>query len=79
MAKARFEIGAPAKSATIEFYDITGLCVYKKKLGGVEAGRNQFDHLDLKSLGSDVYTARLRVEFEGGKTKQKLFRVGIVH
>ena len=79
VAKARFEIGAPAKSATIEFYDITGLCVYKKKLGGVEAGRNQFDHLDLKSLGSDVYTARLRVEFEGGKTKQKLFRVGIVH
>lgn len=79
VAKARFEIGAPAKSAIIEFYDITGLCVYKKKLGSVSAGRNQFDQLDLKSLGSDVYTARLKVEFEGGKTKQKVFRVGIVH
>ena len=79
VAKARFEIGAPAKSATIEFYDITGLCVYKKKLGGIDAGRNQFDNLDLKALGSDVYTARLKVEFEGGKTKQKLFRVGVVH
>ena len=77
-AKARFEIGAPAKTATFELYDITGLCVYKKKMSDLNAGRNQFENLDLKSLGSDVYTARLKVDFEGGKTKQKVFRVGIV-
>ena len=77
-AKARFEIGAPAKTATFELYDITGLCVYKKKMSDLGAGRNQFENLDLKSLGSDVYTARLKVDFEGGKTKQKVFRVGIV-
>lgn len=79
VAKARFEIGAPAKSATIEFFDITGLCVYKQKVGDVVQGRNQVDRLDLSTLGSDVYTARLKVNFEGGKTKQKLFRVGVVH
>lgn len=79
VAKARFEIGAAAKSATLELYDITGLCVFKQKMGDVVAGRNLFGHLDLKALGSDVYTARLKVEFEGGTTKQKLFRVGIVH
>ena len=77
-AKARFEIGAPAKTATFELYDITGLCVFKKKMSDLNAGRNQFENLDLKSLGSDVYTARLKVEFEGGSTKQKVFRVGVV-
>ena len=77
-AKARFEIGAPAKTATFELYDITGLCVFKKKMSDLNAGRNESENLDLKSLGSDVYTARLKVEFEGGKTKQKVFRVGIV-
>ena len=77
-AKARFEIGAPAKNATLELYDITGLCVFSTKLGDLKQGRNQFEKLDLKHLGSDVYTARLKVKFESGKTKQKLYRVGIV-
>lgn len=79
VANARFEIGAAAKSATFELYDITGLCVYKKKMSDVAAGRNVFANLDLKAIGSDVYTARLKVDFKGGKTKQKLFRVGVVH
>ena len=78
VAKARFEIGAAAKNATLELYDITGLCVFKTKMGDVKRGRNQFESLDLKHLGSDVYTARLQVKFESGKTKQKLYRVGIV-
>lgn len=77
-AKARFEIGAAAKNATLELYDITGLCVFKQKMSDVKQGRNQFEHLDLKHLGSDVYTARLKVKFESGKTKQKLYRVGVV-
>ncbi|MBR4558663.1 MAG: hypothetical protein IKO21_03720 [Fibrobacter sp.] len=77
-AKARFEIGAPAKNATLELYDITGLCVFKAKMSDLEQGRNQFEKLDLKHLGSDVYTARLKVKFESGKTKQKLYRVGVV-
>ncbi len=77
-AKARFEIGAAAKNATLELYDITGLCVFKAKMSDAKQGRNQFDNLDLKDLGSDVYTARLKVKFESGKTKQKLYRVGVV-
>lgn len=78
VAKARFEVGAEAKSATLELYDITGLCVFKQKMSDVNTGRNQFENLDLKALGSDVYTARLKVNFKSGKTKQKLYRVGVV-
>ena len=78
VAKARFEIGAAAKNATLELYDITGLCVFKAKMSDAKQGRNQFENLDLKHLGSDVYTARLKVKFESGKTKQKLYRVGVV-
>ena len=77
-AKARFEIGAQAKDATLEFYDITGLCVFKQKMDEPAQGRNQFENLDLKNLGSDVYTARLKVKFKSGKTKQKLYRVGVI-
>ena len=77
-AKARFEIGAAAKNATLELYDITGLCVFKAKMSDVKQGRNEFEKLDLKHLGSDVYTARLKVKFESGKTKYKLYRVGVV-
>ena len=79
-AKARFEIGSVALKAELEFYDITGLCVYKTKMedGIIARGRNEFDHLDLKNLGSAVYTARLKVKFKDGKTKQKLYRVGVI-
>lgn len=78
VAKARFEVGAEAKSATLELFDITGLCVFKQKMTDVVAGRNQFENLDLTALGSDVYTARLQVKFKSGKTKKKLYRVGVV-
>ena len=78
VAKARFEVGNDAKNATLELYDITGLCVFKTKMSDVKRGRNQLENLDLKHLGSDVYTARLKVKFESGKTKQKLYRVGVV-
>ena len=80
VAKARFTIGSVALNAELEFYDITGLCVYKTKMedGIIARGRNQFENLDLKKLGSDVYTARLRVKFKSGKTKQKLYRVGVI-
>lgn len=77
-AKAQFEIDAEATSATLELYDITGLCVYKTKMSNVVRGRNRFENLDLTSLGSDVYTARLQVKFADGKKKQKLYRVGVI-
>ena len=77
-AKARFEIGAPAKNATLEIYDITGYCVFQAKMNAPAQGRNQFENLDLKKLGSDVYTARLKVKFVSGKTKQKLYRIGVI-
>ena len=77
-AKARFEIGAKAKNATLEFYDITGLCVFKVRMDEPVQGRNQFENLDLKHLGSAVHTAKLQVKFESGKTKKKLYRVGVI-
>ncbi|MCQ2122577.1 MAG: hypothetical protein MJZ25_00150 [Fibrobacter sp.] len=77
-AKAQFEIGAEATSATLELYDITGLCVYKMTVADVVRGRNRVENLDLTSLGSDVYTARLQVKFADGKKKQKLYRVGVI-
>ncbi len=77
-ANVRFELGMNAKSATLEFYDITGLCVFSQKLGGANKGNNQVDNLDVSRLGSDVYTARLRVKFTSGKKKEKFYRVGVV-
>ena len=76
-AKVRMELGAKPKSIKLDIYDITGLCVYKKDIADGVAGKNQ-ENLDLRNLGSDVYTARLKVKFESGKTKQKLYRIGVV-
>jgi len=76
-AKARMELGAKPLSVKLEIYDITGLCVYKTNFPDGVAGMNQMN-LDLRNLGSDVYTARLKVKFESGKTKQKLYRIGVV-
>ena len=76
-AKVRMELGAKPESIKLELYDITGLCVFKTSIPDGVAGMNQAN-LDLRNLGSDVYTARLKVKFESGKTKQKLYRVGVV-
>ena len=76
-AKARMELGAKPESIKLEVYDITGLCVYKMNIPDGVAGMNQVN-LDLHNLGSDVYTARLKVKFQSGKTKQKLYRIGVV-
>ena len=76
-AKVRLELGAKPQSVKLELYDITGLCVFKTDIPDGVAGMNQAN-LDLRNLGSDIYTARLKVKFESGKTKQKLYRVGVV-
>ena len=76
-AKVRMELGAKPQSIKLELYDITGLCVFKTNIPDGVAGKNQAN-LDLRNLGSDVYTARLKVKFQSGKTKQKLYRVGVV-
>jgi M6 family metalloprotease-like protein len=76
-AKVRMELGAKPQSIKLELYDITGLCVFKTNIPDGVAGMNQAN-LDLRNLGSDIYTARLKVKFESGKTKQKLYRVGVV-
>ena len=67
-----------AKSATIEFYDISGRLVYTKKTGEAKQGSNQIDQMDISHLGSDVYTVRLKVKFTSGKKKEKFYRVGVV-
>lgn len=77
-AKSRFEIGSDAEYATIEIFDITGLCVRKEKMLYPKKGMNQWDAIDLSSLGSDVYTVRLKVHFESGKTKKKIYRLGVI-
>ncbi len=77
-AKSRFTIGADAEYAELEVFDITGLCVLKKKMAQPKQGRNQWDALDFSHLGSDVYSVRLKVKFTGGKTKQKFYRIGVV-
>jgi len=77
-AKVRMEVGAEFESGSVEFYDITGLCVYKVKIDGRTAGRYDARLNGLEKLGSDVYTARLKVKFKSGKTKQKLYRVGVI-
>lgn len=77
-ANLRFELGAEAKSVELEFYDVTGLVVASLNVHGAKAGRNQYENFDLSSLGSDVYTARLKVKFADGKTKKKLYRVGVI-
>ena len=76
-AKVRMDLGAKPQSIKLEIYDITGLCVFKTDIPDGVAGMNQAN-LDLRNLGSDVYTARLKVKFQSGKTKQKLYRVGVV-
>jgi len=78
VANVRYTLGMNAKSATLEFYDISGLCVFSKKLGAANKGANQTDHLDISRLGSDVYTVRLKVKFTSGKKKEKFYRVGVV-
>ena len=78
IANARFTLGMDAKSATIEFYDISGRLVYTKKTGEAKQGSNQIDQMDISHLGSDVYTVRLKVKFTSGKKKEKFYRVGVV-
>lgn len=78
LAKSRFTLGMNASSAWLEFYDITGLCVYKKKLEQPQKGKNQVDYIDVSNLGSDVYSVRLKVKFISGKEKQKIYRVGVI-
>ena len=78
IAKSRFKIGADAENAKIEIFDITGLCVQKEKLLHPKKGMNQWDYIDVSKLGSDVYTVRLRVRFKSGKTKQKIYRLGVI-
>lgn len=76
--RARFEIAAEAKEAFLEIMDITGLCVARIEILHVAQGRNETEKIDLSHLGSDVYTARLKVKFKSGKTKQKLYKIGVI-
>ena len=78
IANARFSLGMSAKSVTIEFYDISGRLVFSKKLGKANQGNNQIDQMDISHLGSDVYSVRLKVNFDSGKKKEKFYRVGVV-
>ena len=77
-AKSRFTILANAEYAELEIYDITGLCVFKKKMNAPTIGANEWNFIDLSSLGSDVYTVCLKVHFVSGKIKKKFYRIGVI-
>jgi len=75
-ASMRFRIGAPAQSATLDIYDITGFKVFSQTVSKVDL-TNQ-ESFDLSKLGSDVYSARLTVKFASGKRKEKWVRIGVI-
>jgi len=75
-AAMRFRILAPASSATLDVFDITGFKVFNLDVSSVNYGSNQVD-LDFSKLGSDIYSARLTVKFASGKKKEKWVRIGV--
>jgi len=75
-AATRFRILAPASSASLDVFDITGFKVFSFDVSAVNYGSNQID-LDLSKLGSDVYSARLTVKFASGKKKEKWVRIAV--
>jgi hypothetical protein len=78
-AAMRFRIMAPAASATLDVFDITGFKVFSQSISDADNGSNQVEGLDFSKLGSDVYSARLTVKFkESGKRKEKWVRVGVI-
>lgn len=78
IAKSRFTLGMDASSASLDIYDISGHKVFSKSLKKPYSGKNQIDHIDLSSLGSDIYTVVLKVKFKSGKEKQKTYRIGVL-
>jgi hypothetical protein len=76
-AKARISVGAPAKEAYLELYDLGGFLATRVSLGALTQGRNQIENINLDPLGSDVYAARLIVHFEGNK-KIAWDRIGVI-
>jgi len=78
-AAIRFRTLAPAASATLEVFDITGFRVFHKNIPVVNHGSNQIEGLDFSKLGSDVYSAKLTVKFsKSGKNVVKWVRIAVV-
>jgi M6 family metalloprotease-like protein len=75
-ATMRFRILAPASSASLEVFDITGFKVFNRDISSVNHGSNQVD-LNFSKLGSDIYSARLTVKFASGKKKEKWVKIGV--
>jgi hypothetical protein len=75
-ARARFRIQAPASSASLDIFDITGRKSLSRDFHSVKLTNEEF--LDLSNLGSDVYSARLTVRFASGAKKEKWARIGVI-
>ncbi|MDR0515829.1 MAG: hypothetical protein LBH25_02160 [Fibromonadaceae bacterium] len=74
-ATVRFRTLAPAASANLNVFDITGAKVFSKNIPKVNDFSNE-DGLDFSKLGTDVYSARLSVKFaKSGKTVHKWVRI----
>ncbi|MDR2580288.1 MAG: hypothetical protein LBC85_04760 [Fibromonadaceae bacterium] len=77
-ASIRFRILAPAQNAKLELFDITGLKVFTREISNPTHGSNQIEGLNFSNLGTDIYSARLSVKFESGKTVVKWVRVAVI-
>jgi hypothetical protein len=47
----------------LNFMIFRGFVFYKKKIETPQEGKNQVDYIDVSSLGSDIYSVRLKVKF----------------
>lgn len=80
-ASVRWTQEAPTIRGMIRFFDLAGNRVANFPLGAMGSGRQQLENLDLRHLGSDVYTIQLILDFKIGTStirKEAWDRLGIL-
>jgi len=80
-ASVRWTQEAPTTRGIIRFFDLAGNRVANFPLGAMGSGRQQLENLDLRHLGSDVYTIQLILDFKiGNQTirKEAWDRLGVL-
>lgn len=72
------ELGDDARSARIRMIDINGSIAFDQEWDGLHAGVNRLENISFPSIGSDIYSILLEVEFISGKRAKKWSRVGLI-
>jgi len=80
VVKIHLDIGAPARKARIQFYDLAGMVVKDQFFRNLpHSGLQPYFTVNLSHLGPDVYTAMMEVWFEeDGTKKTKWERLGVI-